>query len=104
MGQQNAAQKVLAWVLSVAVLGLITLNGWLVQTVMGHSKDIAVLSTGVQGRLDVLANEQARLARAQEDGTRQLKEMNETVLRHISKAEAGGEQYGNQVKGKAGIQ
>ena len=104
MGQQNAAQKVLAWVLSVAVLGLITLNGWLVQTVMGHSKDIAVLSTGVQGRLDVLANEQARLARAQEDGTRQLKEMNETMLRHISKAEEGGEQYGNQVKGKAGIQ
>ena len=102
MGQQNITQKVLAWVLSVAVLGLITLNGWLVQTVMAHSKDIAVLSTGVQGRLDAIAVEQARLARAQEESTKQLQEMNETMLRHISKTEVGENQYGNQVKQKTG--
>jgi len=102
VGQQNITQKVLAWVLSVAVLGLITLNGWLVQTVMAHSKDIAVLSTGVQGRLDAIVTEQSRLARAQEESTKQLQEINATMLRHISKTEVGENQYGNQVKQKTG--
>lgn len=101
MWQQNAAQKVLAWVLSVAVLGLITLNGWLVQTVMGHSKDIAVLSTGVQGRLDVLANEQARMARAQEETAKELKAMNSTLVSHISRTEIPGDVYGSQAKPKS---
>ena len=101
---QSTGQKLLFWLLNLVVTGLVALNVWLVRTVLDHDKVIAVQGTALQGRLDAIAVEQARLARAQEDGTRQLKEMNETMLRHISKTEAGGEQYGNQVKGKAGIQ
>jgi hypothetical protein len=104
MGAQSTGQKIMFWLLNVAVSGLIALNVWMVRTILEHDKVIAVQGTGLQARLEAIAVEQARLARAQEESAKQLKEINETMLRHISKAEAGGEQYGNQVKGKAGIQ
>lgn len=104
MGAQSTGQKIMFWLLNVAVSGLIALNVWMVRTILEHDKVIAVQGTGLQARLEAIAVEQARLARAQEESAKQLKEMNETMLRHICKAEAGGEQYGNQVKGKAGIQ
>ena len=99
---QSTGQKLLFWLLNLVVTGLVALNVWLVRTVLDHDKVIAVQGTALQGRLDAIAVEQARLARAQEESTKQLQEINATMLRHISKTEVGENQYGNQVKQKTG--
>ena len=102
------------WALNIVVVALIGLNVWTVQTLMAHDKSIDVLSstfhgrldvlsTGVQARLESLASEQARMAKAQEDTAKELREMNSTLVGHISRSDITGETYGNQAKSKAGI-
>ena len=103
MGQQSTAQRIMAWILNVAVTELIGLNIWLVHTVMAHDKSIAVLSVGVQARLDSIVAEQLRQTQVQQAVANELKELNEVIIRHMARSENQTDDYGNQVKGKASI-